>query len=195
MDWWNQLCQPVSNSYAQATQGSSSQRDSTQGDSVSGWMNCCTPSSHMTMQTGGSRSGQPERAGIGIILALSPDGSLYVHTASSPSASVALCTLLPLAHSANGVAESPCLRFWSPALPRPRGAATQHPAILSCGSPGAQNATATAHRCGTAGVSWKQLRRHSGAGGYSDEDRCVAPPAGAPPPPRVLRRHCAEWRV
>mmetsp|Transcript_35070 Transcript_35070/g.56644 ORF Transcript_35070/g.56644 Transcript_35070/m.56644 type:complete len:154 (+) Transcript_35070:195-656(+) len=50
-----------------------------QADTNANWMSCCDPSlgSNVDISTMQTRS---ERAGIGIILALSPDGSLYVHT-------------------------------------------------------------------------------------------------------------------
>ena len=46
------------------------------------WGGCCDPRHPATMMGSGLPSMQPgsERAGIGIILALSPDGSLFVHT-------------------------------------------------------------------------------------------------------------------
>ena len=56
----------------------------TTGGSQSDNWNCCDPSRPMgsapaQMQAANSTAGA-ERAGIGIILALHPDGSLYVHT-------------------------------------------------------------------------------------------------------------------
>jgi len=55
-------------------------------DSVASWIGCCDPKSPVAIASNmGENQGNDERAGVGIILALNPDGSLYVHTVCSAS--------------------------------------------------------------------------------------------------------------
>ena len=84
MDWFSALCQPTSSH----VEGSGNARDRNAGPAAESdnWMKWCAPSSQNGMHNshnGGRGNAQPERAGIGIILALAPDGSLFVHTVFS----------------------------------------------------------------------------------------------------------------
>mmetsp|Transcript_2961 Transcript_2961/g.4814 ORF Transcript_2961/g.4814 Transcript_2961/m.4814 type:complete len:174 (+) Transcript_2961:285-806(+) len=53
--------------------------------SVANWMGCCDPQNPVAIAAninaaGSAQGGTKDRAGVGIILALNPDGSLFVHT-------------------------------------------------------------------------------------------------------------------
>mmetsp|Transcript_30039 Transcript_30039/g.71250 ORF Transcript_30039/g.71250 Transcript_30039/m.71250 type:complete len:179 (+) Transcript_30039:316-852(+) len=87
MDFFGFLCSPTSNSVAASGKDAPEAGAKQERESVASWIGCCDPKRPVAIASNVMSTGRSldERAGVGIILALHPDGSLYVHTVCTAS--------------------------------------------------------------------------------------------------------------